>query len=1402
MAGIYEQVKTPYKYGMALAPETNNYKIDCPTVFRHKERWYMTFLVYNGRSGKDGRGYETWIAQSDNLLEWSVKGRLLAFRDGAWDASQRGGFPALPDMQWGGGYTLQPWKGKYWMTYIGGPDPGYETGPLSIGLSWTKEENLGEAVEWEALDKPVMASTDKDAQWFEDITQYKSTVYWDKEETLGAPFVMFYNAGGRHPETHLKGERVGIALSGNLKKWKRYEGNPVFAHETEGTITGDAHIQKFGDVYVMFYFSAFNPSRRYKAYNTFACSYDLVHWTDWEGDDLIAPSKDYDDLFAHKSYVVNHEGVVYHFYCATNKYDQRGIAVATSKPMGRSAVRFPAPQVESRRAIVELKEWEVALHAGEGEDWQKVTVPHNCDDYYGYRQLTHGNLHGTALYRTTFSLPSSTSSYSLPSSPSVFLCFSGIGTYATITLNGKDYGRHPVGRTTLTLEVTEAVDPEGTNLLEVKAEHPEMISDMPWVCGGCSSEWGFSEGSQPLGIFRPVELVVTDNIRIEPFGVHIWNDDKAENIYLETEVRNYGSTTQAIGVVNKLSTDEGRQVFRLVEQVTLAPGEMKVIRQSSPVRNPVRWDTEDPYLYRLTTMIKRGARTTDEVATPFGIRTLSWPVKRKDGDGRFLLNDKPVFINGVCEYEHQFGQSHAFGKEQVKSRAKQILAAGFNGFRDAHQPHHLDYPAHWDEAGVLYWTQFSAHVWYDTPAFRDNFKRLLRQWVKERRNSPSVVIWGLQNESALPRAFAEECCDIIREMDPTARNMRIITTCNGGEGTDWNVIQNWSGTYGGDPFSYDQELSREDQLLNGEYGAWRSIDLHTEPGEFEPDGVWSEDRMCRLMETKIRLAERVRDKVCGHFQWIFSSHDNPGRRQPDEAYRRLDKVGPFNYKGLTTPWEEPLDAYYMYRSNYVSAAKDPMVYIVSHTWPDRFATGRRRATIDVYGNCDSVRLYNDPTDAEFLGCKHNAGTGTHFTWENRDIRYNVLRAVGYYNGKPVAEDLIVLNGLERAIHFDTLYAGARPLIKGEEGYTYLYRVNCGGDAYTDEFGQEWMQDNTSVSRSWAEDFDGLSPYLASQRVTNDPVRGTKDWELFRYFRFGRHKLAYRFPVPDGRYRIEFYFIEPWHGTGGGAATDCEGLRLFDVAVNGETLISDLDIWAEAGHDGACKKVVYADVKGGGLAISFPEVKAGQAVVSAIAIAGLQHSDTRPVCDTRQAYRHIGVKLIDTHASSLTHIDKQACIDTQTGTPHSWKAAAIEVAEKAPSAWLPEDRETRASVAYEAEEARATGSHTRREHRKQTGIFFGAGAGGIAWHITTGLAQEYALRFRYMNTSGRPVTVRLQCIDEAGTALKDDRITFPEAPEKWRLMSTTTGTYINAGRYRIVLSAADMNGLAFDALNVQ
>ena len=79
----------------------------------------------------------------------------------------------------------------------------------------------------------------------------------------------------------------------------------------------------------MFYFGAFWKP---KAFDTFAVSKDLVHWTKWTGTDLIAPSEPWDATYAHKPWCVKVDGVVYHFYCAVGNRG-RAIALAMSKKL-------------------------------------------------------------------------------------------------------------------------------------------------------------------------------------------------------------------------------------------------------------------------------------------------------------------------------------------------------------------------------------------------------------------------------------------------------------------------------------------------------------------------------------------------------------------------------------------------------------------------------------------------------------------------------------------------------------------------------------------------------------------------------------------------------------------------------------------------------------------------------------------------------------------------------------------------------------------------------------------------------------------------------------------------------------------------------------------------------------
>jgi beta-galactosidase len=844
-------------------------------------------------------------------------------------------------------------------------------------------------------------------------------------------------------------------------------------------------------------------------------------------------------------------------------------------------------------------------------NWQPVTVPHNWDAYEGYRRLLHGNRHGYAWYRRTFTVARK------ENGKRYFLWFEGVSSFATVWVNGKKAGEHAGGRTTFTIDITDwLVDNNKPNLLAVRADHPANIQTLPWVCGGCSDERGFSEGSQPMGIFRPVHLITTNEIRVEPFGVHIWNDttvsEKAAQLQLATTVKNYSNKPVAFTLSQRLLNKARQVVVTTTTNSTLQPGAVAETPQQLPIiKTPHLWSLNDPYCYTLVTEVQQNGKVIDVTETSYGIRWISWPIGRSGASKQFFLNGKPVFINGVAEYEHLMGGGHAFSDAEVKARVQQIKAVGFNAFRDAHQPHNLRYQHLLDSMGMLWWTQLSAHVWYNTPEFKNNFKTLLKEWVIERRNSPSLVLWGLQNESKIPEDFAKECTQLIRELDPTTSAQRKVTTCNGGEGTDWDVPQNWTGTYGGNPATYASDVIR--QQLIGEYGAWRTLDLHTEGG-FVQNGTLSEDRMTQLMETKVRLAESVKDSTCGQFFWIYTSHDNPGRVQSGEGFRELDRIGPVNYKGLLTPWEEPLDVFYMYRANYAPKETSPMVYIVSHTWPGRWTTPGKKDGIVVYSNCDEVELFNDVNNAP-LGKRKRNGIGTHFQWDGVDIKYNVLYAVGYVKGKKVAKDYIVLNYLPQAPHFNEFYSppigGARggffvPTTEASKDLNFLYRVNCGGPDYKDSKGNTWLADrekklnDTWGSVSWTNQFPGMPAFYASQRQTYDPIKGTTDWPLYQTFRYGLQQLRYEFPVPDGDYSVELYFAEPWWGTGGGI--NCKGWRLFDVAINDKTVIKNLDIWAEAGHDAALKKVVNVHVTGGHLNISFPHIAAGQAIISAIAIA--------------------------------------------------------------------------------------------------------------------------------------------------------------------------------------------------------
>lgn len=323
MQKIYEEVKTPFKYGIVVSAADTEKMADSPTVFRLNGKWYMTYIIF------DGAGYETWMTESDDLLHWAGSKKIMSFTQNTWDANQKAGYPALIDITWNGSYAPMKYNERYWISYLGGADKGYEAGRLGVGMAYT--DNIAEGKELERLPQPVLSAIDSSAQWYDNKTIFKSSVIHDTDKKSGYPFVMYYNAAGDSTDGNGQSfESIAMAVSNDMEHWKRTGNRPVLS-KGRG-ICGDAQIVKMKDLYVLFYFGHNWKDNDTSAFDRFACSYDLVNWTEWDGQNLIEPSEPYDKQYAHKPWVIKWEGVVYHFYNAVGEKG-RVIALATSKDL-------------------------------------------------------------------------------------------------------------------------------------------------------------------------------------------------------------------------------------------------------------------------------------------------------------------------------------------------------------------------------------------------------------------------------------------------------------------------------------------------------------------------------------------------------------------------------------------------------------------------------------------------------------------------------------------------------------------------------------------------------------------------------------------------------------------------------------------------------------------------------------------------------------------------------------------------------------------------------------------------------------------------------------------------------------------------------------------------------------
>jgi hypothetical protein len=148
-----------------------------------------------------------------------------------------------------------------------------------------------------------------------------------------------------------------------------------------------------------------------------------------------------------------------------------------------------------------------------------------------------------------------------------------------------------------------------------------------------------------------------------------------------------------------------------------------------------------------------------------------------------------------------------------------------------------------------------------------------------------------------------------------------------------------------------------------------------------------------------------------------------------------------------------------------------------------------------------------------------------------------------------------------------------------------------GQAYGDRAGNFWLPDTAYVTGGFGYSQGGQAVTAAAT------VSGTQDQSLYQTYRTGS-ALAYRFDnLPAGNYQVFLKFAD--------FASSASGTNVFDVVSQGATVLHGVDVFAAMGHAAALDlNFTVAVADSAPLTVQLNPT-AGQAILSAIEVRGLQ-----------------------------------------------------------------------------------------------------------------------------------------------------------------------------------------------------
>ncbi len=192
------------------------------------------------------------------------------------------------------------------------------------------------------------------------------------------------------------------------------------------------------------------------------------------------------------------------------------------------------------------------------------------------------------------------------------------------------------------------------------------------------------------------------------------------------------------------------------------------------------WSPDDPYLYRLTSRLVT-AQSSDVHVTRTGFRDLVF------SNGYFRLNGRRIFLRSAHSVGHfPIGQHVPTDPELLRRELIYVKAMGFNTVRWLGRTMFPSQLELCDELGLMvYEESYASWNLKDSPEMGRRFDFSVREMILRDRNHPSLVMWGLLNETVANPTFwhATKMLPLVRSVDPT----RIVMLSSGRWDAQWSI---------------------------------------------------------------------------------------------------------------------------------------------------------------------------------------------------------------------------------------------------------------------------------------------------------------------------------------------------------------------------------------------------------------------------------------------------------------------------------------------------------------------------------------------------------------------------------------------------------------------------------------